>query len=263
MPCTDGREVIGLDVGEVESGSFWVEFLRGRASVSGVRRRHRSARRPQQAVARAGLPVQRCSVHFTRDMVMHCRRDQRGCRCRAQEIFQPNDRAKSGHASRRLAGSPGLRAAQPPRRPDRLLRVPRALTKIRSTNPLARQQEIPRHVVGSSPTTTVSTARAALKQTRCSCNAHLSPIIARPHPHHSRHIHASPPLPPPPILTRFPYARLPRTRAHLTRGEPAPRGLSRRSLADEPRSPLIRLDPALVVTISVLVCARCVEAVRL
>ncbi len=33
------REVIGLDIGEVESGSFWVEFLRGlqKRGLSGVR----------------------------------------------------------------------------------------------------------------------------------------------------------------------------------------------------------------------------------
>ena len=31
------------------------------------------------AIARVlGCPWQRCTVHFTRDMVMHCRRDQRG-----------------------------------------------------------------------------------------------------------------------------------------------------------------------------------------
>lgn len=33
------REVIGLDIGEVESGSFWVEFLRSlkKRGLSGVR----------------------------------------------------------------------------------------------------------------------------------------------------------------------------------------------------------------------------------
>jgi putative transposase len=33
------REVIGLDVGEVESGAFWVEFLRGlqQRGLDGVR----------------------------------------------------------------------------------------------------------------------------------------------------------------------------------------------------------------------------------
>ena len=98
------REVIGLDVGEVESGSFWVEFLRSlkRRGLSGVRLaitdQHEGLK---QAVARVlGCPWQRCSVHFTRDMVMHCRRDQRGLVAAAlREIFQ----AESGeHAKQRV-----------------------------------------------------------------------------------------------------------------------------------------------------------------
>ena len=98
------REVLGLDVGEVESGSFWVEFLRSlkRRGLSGVRLaitdQHEGLK---QAVARVlGCPWQRCSVHFTRDMVMHCRRDQRGLVAGCpREIFQ----AESGeHAKQRV-----------------------------------------------------------------------------------------------------------------------------------------------------------------
>ena len=76
------REVIGLDVGEVESGAFWVEFLRalkrrGLAGVSlAISDQHEGLK---GAIARVlGCAWQRCTVHFTRDMVMHCRRDQRG-----------------------------------------------------------------------------------------------------------------------------------------------------------------------------------------
>ena len=94
---TGVREVIGLDVGEVESGSFWVEFLRGlkRRGLAGVRLaitdQHEGLK---QAVARVlGCPWQRCTVHFTRDMVMHCRRDQRGLVAAAlREIFQRRER---------------------------------------------------------------------------------------------------------------------------------------------------------------------------
>ena len=44
-----------------------------------------------------GCPWQRCSVHFTRDMVMHCRRDQRGLVAAAlREIFQ----AENGQAAK-------------------------------------------------------------------------------------------------------------------------------------------------------------------
>src|SRR6202171_2303821 len=86
------REVIGLDIGEVESGSFWVEFLRSlkRRGLSGVRLavsdQHEGLK---AAIARVlGCPWQRCTVHFLRDMVMHCRRDQRGLVSAAlREIF--------------------------------------------------------------------------------------------------------------------------------------------------------------------------------
>ena len=98
---TGVREVIGLDVGEVESGSFWVEFLRGlkRRGLAGVRLaitdQHEGLK---AAVARVlGCPWQRCTVHFTRDMVMHCRRDQRGLVAAAlREIFQ----AENGQAAK-------------------------------------------------------------------------------------------------------------------------------------------------------------------
>ena len=77
------REVIGLDVGEVESGAFWTEFLRAlkKRGLDGVRLaisdQHEGLK---GAIARVlGCPWQRCATfHFTRDMVMHCRRDQRG-----------------------------------------------------------------------------------------------------------------------------------------------------------------------------------------
>ena len=86
------REVIGLDVGEVESGAFWVEFLRSlkQRGLDGVRLaisdQHEGLK---GAIARVlGCPWQRCTVHFTRDMVMHCRRDQRGLVAAAlREIF--------------------------------------------------------------------------------------------------------------------------------------------------------------------------------
>jgi putative transposase len=86
------REVIGLDVGEVESGAFWTEFLRSlkKRGLDGVRLaisdQHEGLK---GAIARVlGCPWQRCTVHFTRDMVMHCRRDQRGLVAAAlREIF--------------------------------------------------------------------------------------------------------------------------------------------------------------------------------
>jgi transposase-like protein len=164
---TGVREVIGLDVGEVESGSFWVEFLRGlkRRGLSGVKLaitdQHEGLK---QAVARVlGCPWQRCTVHFTRDMVMHCRRDQRGLVAAAlREIFQ----ADSGQAAKERVGSVLERLAPVAPKVCALLEqaeedltgfyaFPREhWTKIRSTNPLERvNKEIARRadVVGIFP----------------------------------------------------------------------------------------------------------------
>ena len=164
---TGVREVIGLDVGEVESGSFWVEFLRGlkRRGLAGVRLavtdQHEGLK---AAVARVlGCPWQRCTVHFTRDMVMHCRRDQRGLVAAAlREIFQ----AENGSAAKERAGSVLERLAGVAPKVCELLEqaeedltgfyeFPREhWTKIRSTNPLERvNKEIGRRsdVVGIFP----------------------------------------------------------------------------------------------------------------
>jgi hypothetical protein len=67
---TGVREVIGLDLGEVESEAFWVEFLRSLRSrgLDGVRLaisdHHEGLK---NAIARIlGCPWQRCAVHFVR-----------------------------------------------------------------------------------------------------------------------------------------------------------------------------------------------------
>jgi putative transposase len=102
---TGVREVIGLDIGEVESGSFWVEFLRSlkKRGLTGVRLaisdQHEGLK---TAIARVlGCPWQRCTVHFVRDMLAHCRRDQRGLVSAAlREVFNAEDRA---HARERVS----------------------------------------------------------------------------------------------------------------------------------------------------------------
>jgi putative transposase len=91
------REVIGLDIGEVESGSFWVEFLRSlkKRGLTGVRLavsdQHEGLK---HAIARVlGCPWQRCTVHFVRDMLAHCRRDHRGLVSAAlREVFNAENR---------------------------------------------------------------------------------------------------------------------------------------------------------------------------
>src|SRR5687767_15225070 len=83
MACTKSgrREVIGLDVGEIESEAFWREFLRSlkRRGLDGVRLCVSDAHEGlKAAIARVlGCLWRRCTVHFVRDMHQHCRPSQR------------------------------------------------------------------------------------------------------------------------------------------------------------------------------------------
>jgi putative transposase len=74
------REVIGLDVGEAETESFWREFLRGLRArgLDGVRLCISDAHAGlNAAIAQVlGCPWQRCTVHFLRDMLGHVTRAQ-------------------------------------------------------------------------------------------------------------------------------------------------------------------------------------------
>jgi putative transposase len=164
---TGVREVIGLDVGEVESGAFWTEFLRSlkQRGLDGVRLavsdQHEGLK---AAIARVlACPWQRCTVHFTRDMVMHCRRDQRNLVAAAlREIFNAEsyEQAKErvGHVLERLASVAPKVCELLQDGEEYLLAFytfPREhWTKIRSTNPLERvNKEIGRRsdVVGIFP----------------------------------------------------------------------------------------------------------------
>jgi putative transposase len=78
---TGRREVIGLDLGEVESEAFGWSFLRSLRSrgLEGVRLvvsdHHEGLK---AAIARTiSAPWQRCTVHFVRNM-QHCRPAHRG-----------------------------------------------------------------------------------------------------------------------------------------------------------------------------------------
>ena len=74
------REVIGLDVGEAETESFWREFLRslaarGRAGVEPVTSdAHPGLKAAINTVL--GYPWRRCTVHFLRDMLGHVAKAQ-------------------------------------------------------------------------------------------------------------------------------------------------------------------------------------------
>src|SRR3954454_11161860 len=97
---TGRREVIGLDLGEVESEAFWIEFLRGLRSrgLSGLRLvvsdHHEGLK---TAIARIlAAPWQRCCVHFVRNMHGHCRPSQRGMVSAAlREVFNAPDEAEA------------------------------------------------------------------------------------------------------------------------------------------------------------------------
>src|SRR5579875_2413734 len=164
---TGVREVIGIDIGEVETGSFWVEFLRGlkKRGLSGVRLaisdQHEGLK---HAIARVlGCSWQRCTVHFVRDMLAHCRRDQRGLVSAAlREVFNAQDaadaRQRAGHVLDRLAPvAPKVCTLFEDAEEDLTafyLLPAEHWTKLRSTNPLERvNKEIGRRsdVVGIFP----------------------------------------------------------------------------------------------------------------
>jgi transposase-like protein len=161
------REVIGLDIGEVESGSFWVEFLRGlkKRGLAGVRLavsdQHEGLK---HAIARVlACPWQRCTVHFVRDMLAHCRRDHRGLVSAAlREVFNADTREqareRTGHVLERLEPvAPKVCRLLEEAEEDLIAfyLLPREhWTKLRSTNPLERvNKEIGRRsdVVGIFP----------------------------------------------------------------------------------------------------------------
>src|SRR6266516_3902342 len=99
------REVIGLDLGEIESEAFWVEFLRSLRArgLEGVRLavsdQHEGLKHAIERVL--ACPWQRCTVHFVRNMHQHCRPSQRGLVSAAlRELFQ----AESGTQARERMG---------------------------------------------------------------------------------------------------------------------------------------------------------------
>ena len=159
--------MIGLDIGEVESGEFWVEFLRSlkQRGLRGVRLaisdHHEGLK---AAIARVlACPWQRCTVHFLRNMVTHCRRDQRGLVAAAlREVFNAEDHEQAKervtHVLERLASvAPKVCELLEAAEEDLIAFYrfpPEHWTKLRSTNPLERvNKEIGRRtdVVGIFP----------------------------------------------------------------------------------------------------------------
>jgi putative transposase len=77
---TGRREVIGIDLGEAETEAFWREFLRGLRArgLHGVRLCVSDAHQGlKNAIGQVlGVPWQRCTVHFLRDMLGHVQKAQ-------------------------------------------------------------------------------------------------------------------------------------------------------------------------------------------
>jgi len=164
---TGRREVIGIDIGEVETEAFWVEFLRGLRArgLAGVRLavsdHHEGLK---TAVAKIlACPWQRCTVHFVRNMHGHCRRSERGLVSAAlREIFDADSheqaRTRLGDVLDRFRGPVAKVAELLEAAEEDLLAFYRFPAphwpKLRSTNPLERlNKEIGRRsdVVGIFP----------------------------------------------------------------------------------------------------------------
>jgi transposase-like protein len=164
---TGRREVIGIDLGEVESEAFWIEFLRalrarGLMGLRLVVSDHHEGLKT--AIARVlDAPWQRCTVHFVRNMHGHCRPAQRGLVSAAlREVFNAHDQAE---AQRRVGEVLDRLADQVPKVCELLEQAEEDLlafyafpaahwSKLRSTNPLERvNREIGRRsdVVGIFP----------------------------------------------------------------------------------------------------------------
>ncbi len=164
---TGRREVISIDLGEVESKAFWMEFLRSLKTrgLTGVRLctsdHHEGLK---NAIAQVlSCPWQRCTVHFVRDMHQHCRVSERGLVSAAlREVFNAVDRKQAservGQVLERLKrAAPKVAELLEAAEEDLLAfyAFPKAhWRKLRSTNPLERvNREIGRRtdVVGIFP----------------------------------------------------------------------------------------------------------------
>ena len=148
---SDEKETPGLDLGEVESGAFWTEFLRSlrQRGLSDVQLIISDDHDGLKAAIARGLTSawQRCTLHFVTDMRYHCLRDQRGLLAAAlREVVnaenQNQPRERIGHMTTGLEPiAPKVRRLLDDAEEDLIafyLFLPEHWTKLRSTNPLER-----------------------------------------------------------------------------------------------------------------------------
>ena len=161
------REVLGLDVGEGETESFWREFLRSLRArgLTGVRLCVSDAHEGlKNAIGQVlGAPWQRCTVHFLRDMLGHVTKAHQPLVSGAiRGIFTATSGAEArqrlAHVVDQLRGvAPKVAALLEDAEPDLLAFYAfpaEHWSKLRSTNPLERvNREIGRRsdVVGIFP----------------------------------------------------------------------------------------------------------------
>jgi transposase-like protein len=161
------REVIGIDVGEVESEVVWREFLRSLVArgLTGVKLvisdAHPGLKNAIEKVI--GAQWQRCAVHFVRDMLGHVPRQSHPLVGGAlKQVFAALDRDSAGQIATSVIAqladvAPKVARLLEDAEEDLLayMRFPREhWSKIRSTNPLERvNREIARRsdVVGIYP----------------------------------------------------------------------------------------------------------------
>jgi putative transposase len=164
---TGRREVIGIDLGEAETEAFWREFLRGLRArgLQGVKLCVSDAHQGlKNAIGQVlGVPWQRCTVHFLRDMLGHVQKAQQQMVGAAiRQVFAASSRDEAAAILADVVDrlqTPAPKVAglleQAEEDPFAFLSFPPDhRSKLRSTNPLERvNREIARRsdVVGIYP----------------------------------------------------------------------------------------------------------------